>query len=106
MIESFSRDSNYDLDFMLWIKGQVLKSWQVQLFKHYYSNILNVLMILICLYIKIMLMKCKHLQQDTFLILICGRIAKIQNKYLSCTVKLENIFFLITGTQWMAQIMD
>ena len=50
--EAFSRDSNYEFDFMLWIKGQVLKSCQVQLFKHYYSNILNFLMILICLYAK------------------------------------------------------
>ena len=56
-----SRDSNYDFDFVLWIKGQVLKSWQVQLFKHYYSNILNFLMILNCLCSKITLKKCKHL---------------------------------------------
>ena len=32
--EAFSRDSNYKFDFMLKMKGQVLKSWQVQLFKH------------------------------------------------------------------------
>ena len=52
--EAFSRDSNYKFDFMLRIKGQVLKSWQVQLFKHFYTNILNFLMILICLYSKLM----------------------------------------------------
>ena len=51
--EAFSRDINYELDFMLRIKGQVLKSWQVLLFKHYYTNILNDFMILICLYSKI-----------------------------------------------------
>ena len=38
--EAFSRDSNYEFDCMLRIKGQVLKSWQLQLFKHYYTNIL------------------------------------------------------------------
>ena len=43
--EAFSRDSNYEFDFILRIKGQVLKNWQVQLFKHYYTNILNFLMI-------------------------------------------------------------
>ena len=43
--EAFSRDSNYEFDFMLKIKGQSLKSWQVQLFKNYYTNILNFLMI-------------------------------------------------------------
>ena len=37
--EAFSRDSNYEFDCMLRIKGQVLKSWQLQLFKHYYINI-------------------------------------------------------------------
>ena len=59
--EAFSRDSNYEYDFMLRIKGQVLKSWQVQLFKHYNTNILNFLMILICLYSKITYQKWKHL---------------------------------------------
>ena len=39
--DAFSRDSNYEFDCMLRIKGQVLKSYQLQLFKHYYINILN-----------------------------------------------------------------
>ena len=30
--EAFSRGSNYKFDFMLRIKGHVLKRWQVQLF--------------------------------------------------------------------------
>ena len=50
---AFSRDSNYEFDFMLRITGQVLKSWHVQLFKHYYTNILHFLMTLICLHSKI-----------------------------------------------------
>ena len=33
--EAFSMDSNYEFDFMLRIKGQVLKSSQVELFKDY-----------------------------------------------------------------------
>ena len=38
--DAFSRDSSYEFDCMLRIKGQVLKHWQLQLFKHYYTNIL------------------------------------------------------------------
>ena len=92
--DAFSRDSNYEFDCMLRIKGQVLKSYQLQLFKHYYINILNFFMILICLYAQITYQKWKHLYQGTILILICGRITIIQNKYLSCTVKADkNLVF-------------
>ena len=87
--EAFSRDSNYEFDFMPRTKEQVLKSWQVQLFKHHYTNILNFLMILICLYTKITYQKWK----GTILILICSRITIIQNKYLSCTVKAKKILY-------------
>ena len=45
--EAFSRDSNYEFDFLLRIKRHVLKSCQMQLFKHYNTNILHFLMILI-----------------------------------------------------------
>ena len=78
---------------MLRIKGQVLKSWQLQLFKHYYTNILNFFMILICLYSQVTYQKWKHLYQGTILILICGRITIIQKKYCRVQLKQTKILF-------------